>query len=183
MTDIVLNRFLEGFALYSLLWVIYLYKLDDNPTFSKDLLDAKTVTPRINKYRLNFVLVDNIAAKVAVIFILISFLYPLNINYSISSSISVYYYLECFKIFSSLGLWFKYSKNKRWYRLIVALLFLLPSQNIILFITALHRDYLPSSWTMDYPLWLYFTRYLLSIFIFCFITWVIYFYKTKYKRG
>lgn len=70
-------------------------------------------------------------------------------------------------VLASQSLWFKHIRNARWLRFIVSLLiiFFLFFERIVILITNLHRDYLPSGWGM--------TKSLLATYIELFVVFLL----------
>ncbi|VXB67302.1 conserved membrane hypothetical protein [Flavobacterium sp. 9AF] len=84
-------------------------------------------------------------------------------------------------IICSLLFILKFVQTKSIIRFILGCILMLNFERVVIIITSLHRDYLPSSWTMHQPLFgAFFLDWFIKFFIFCSFTTVLYFLqKTK----
>ncbi len=83
-----------------------------------------------------------------------------------------------FYLFSQL-LWFKKIRKMKVVRFIVALLLITSIESLVIYLTSLHRDYLPSSWSM--PISARMMDWLISLGLFGTTTTIFHFIKTKLK--
>lgn len=85
-------------------------------------------------------------------------------------------------IIISLLFCFKYVKEKSILRFLVGFLLLFNFERYVIIITALHRDYLPSSWTMYQSTWGYIPLdWIIKTLIFSSFTTVVYFIQNSNK--
>ena len=80
---------------------------------------------------------------------------------------------------SSQLLWIKSLRRKKIIRVIIALFLLTSIESIVIYLTALHRDYLPSSWSM--PVSARITEWLIGLGLFGATTTIFHLMKTKLK--
>ncbi|MBU2062130.1 MAG: hypothetical protein KKH44_09830 [Bacteroidetes bacterium] len=91
----------------------------------------------------------------------------------------IWYWPQPFLYFSSQLLWFKSIRTKKIIRLLIALLLITSIESIVIYLTALHRDYLPSSWSTLISARI--SDWLLSLGIFGLVSIVFHVIKTKLK--
>lgn len=91
----------------------------------------------------------------------------------------IWYWIQpTFYLFSQL-LWFKKIRKIKFVRFIVALLLITSIESLIIYLTSLHRDYLPSSWSM--PISARIMDWLISLGLFGATTTIFHLIKTKLK--
>jgi hypothetical protein len=91
----------------------------------------------------------------------------------------IWYWIQpTFYLISQL-LWFKKIRKLKLVRFIVALLLIISIENLVICITSLHRDYLPSSWSM--PISARITDWLINLGLFIATTTIFHLIKTRLK--
>lgn len=73
-------------------------------------------------------------------------------------------------------LWFKKIKRSRFIRFTIGIIMMLPFEKLVITITSLHRDYLPSLWKMQNISNIILDR-AINLFVFVLIFWVVYYIK------
>lgn len=81
-------------------------------------------------------------------------------------------------LFSQL-LWFRKIRKIKFIRFIIAILMITSIESIVVYLTSLHRDYLPSSWSMSISARI--THWLISLGLFGTTTTIFHLIKTKLK--
>jgi len=90
----------------------------------------------------------------------------------------LYWVQPTFYLFSQL-MWFKKIRKIKFVRFIVALLLMTSIESLVIYLTSLHRDYLPSSWSM--PISERIIDWLISLGLFGVTTIIFHLIKTKLK--
>lgn len=91
----------------------------------------------------------------------------------------IWYWIQpTFYLFSQL-LWFKKIRKMKFIRFIVALILISSIESIVIYLTSLHRDYLPSSWST--PISERISDWLISLGLFGMTTTIFHLIKTKLK--
>ncbi|MBF02802.1 MAG: hypothetical protein CMP76_05850 [Flavobacterium sp.] len=86
-------------------------------------------------------------------------------------------------VFFSLIFLLKFVRKISLLRLIFGCILMLNFERIVIFTTSIHRDYLPSSWTMYQPFFgTFILDWLIKFIIFCSFTTVIYFIQNRTKK-
>lgn len=92
-----------------------------------------------------------------------------------------YWLQPLFCILLTQLLWIKSLRKSLIFRIILSLLFLLSFERIVIIITSFHRDYLPSSWSLNLSLGEIIFGLTIKTVIFILIVSVIHFGKNKIK--
>lgn len=91
----------------------------------------------------------------------------------------IWYWIQpSFYLLSQL-LWFKKIRKMKFVRFIVAILLIISIESLVIYLTSLHRDYLPSSWSI--PISARITDWLISLGLFGATTTIYHIVKTKIK--
>lgn len=86
-------------------------------------------------------------------------------------------------VFFSLIFLLKFVRKISLLRLIFGCILMLNFERIVIFTTSIHRDYLPSSWTMYQPFFgTFILDWLIKFIIFCSFATVIYFIQNRTKK-
>ena len=96
-----------------------------------------------------------------------------------------YWFQPLSYVISSQLLWFTYIQKSTFFRLILGLILMFNAEKFIIFITSLHRDYLPSSWDMysDDIFGILFLDGFLKTLIFIFFAVIVNFFKDKISKN
>jgi molybdopterin-containing oxidoreductase family membrane subunit len=175
--EIVIEAILFGFGVYSIIFLIVRPMLSDS---KKAILDK----------------FDNSACLVAAIvgaFYLAGGLTSLIIEYTtvkkqvegftmkdrLFGQYWIWYWIQpTFYLFCQL-LWFKKIRKMKFVRFIVALLLITSIESLVIYLTSIHRDYLPSSWST--PISARIMDWLISLGLFGATTILFHLIKTKLK--
>ena len=168
-----------GFGIYTLIFLVlkkfYFFK-------------EKTFFQKFDNAAITIVIIAGLIYLLLWIFGVISFFIEANPEdiHNFQNRISgKYWYGYWFQplsyVISSQLLWFTYIQKSTFFRLILGLILMFNAEKFVLFMTSLHRDYLPSSWSMnsDDIFGVLVLDGFLKILIFGFFVIVVYFIKNK----
>lgn len=91
-----------------------------------------------------------------------------------------YWFIPFIYLVSTQALWFKKVRNTQWIRVSLGVMLLISPEKIIIVISSLHRDFLPSSWASYSDVFSFnylIMNFFLSLFFFIIITGIAHYLK------
>lgn len=178
MTETILKSIIFGFGVYSIIVLLIKSMFSESIKIKIEKFDnsACTFIPIIGLiYLLNWL---------GILFFQFSTIEDSTEIYQMKSRLfGLYwfgYWLQPSLFLSSQLLWFKKLRKVKLIRILIALTLIGSIEGIVIYFTSLHRDYLPSGWTVSLSSRIY--GWILNIGIFGFASILFHFMRTRLKK-